>query len=213
MTPFKLIIAGGRNYTPNPAESDDLDLVSDLVGEVVCGKATGVDTWGEQWAKRHGIAVKYFPADWAAKGKLAGFFRNEQMAAYADALAVFNGGRGTADMVQRAMFHGLTIWDHRSKVKTECRVVNRHNEEFDIYIGRGSKWGNPYVEGTDGSRKTVIQKYQLWIMRQPELLAALPELKGKVLGCSCAPKPCHGDVLVEMVRLLPEKKDTMFDDL
>ena len=78
------------------------------------------------------------------------------------------------------------------------RVVHCKKTPFDVYIGRGSKWGNPFVIGRDGTRKEVIQKYRVWIMAQPELIAALPELKGKVLGCWCCPQECHGDVLVAM---------------
>jgi hypothetical protein len=33
-----------------------------------------------------------------------------------------------------------------------CEVVNKYKEPFDIYIGRGSIWGNPYVIGKDGTR-------------------------------------------------------------
>jgi len=65
----------------------------------------------------------------------------------------------------------------------------------DIYIGRPSKWGNPFTIGSDGDRETVILKYQEWLYDQPHLLLALPELTGKTLGCWCAPKPCHGEVL------------------
>ena len=36
-------------------------------------------------------------------------------------------------------------------------------------------------------------------MNERELLSCLGELKGKVLGCFCKPKACHGDVLVELV--------------
>lgn len=199
---FKLIIAGGRDYWPTQEESDALDDFSDLVDEVVSGHAEGVDAWGEAWAKRHGIPVKLFPAKWMTEGKIAGFKRNEQMASYADALAVFTGGRGTADMVERALIHGLEIHDFRKPPSGACRVVNRKvTEEYDLYIGRGTKWGNPFIEGVDGSRKTVIQRYHAWLLRQPELLEDLHELRGKVLGCSCKPKPCHGDVLAELVNL------------
>ena len=80
-------------------------------------------------------------------------------------------------------------------------VVHCKRAVFDVYIGRPSKWGNPFEIGRDGDRETVIRKYRDWIQTQPQLLAALPELKGKVLGCWCAPKPCHGDVLSEMANL------------
>ena len=78
------------------------------------------------------------------------------------------------------------------------RIVHCKKERFDIYIGRPSKWGNPFEIGKDGSREEVIAKYYDYIMLKPELLAALPELKDKVLGCWCSPLACHGDVLAEL---------------
>lgn len=79
-------------------------------------------------------------------------------------------------------------------------VVHCKKEPYDVYIGRPSKWGSPFVIGKDGTREEVISKYREWIKTQSELLAALPELKGKVLGCWCAPRACHGDVLIEMLQ-------------
>lgn len=76
-------------------------------------------------------------------------------------------------------------------------VVNLHKEEYDVHIGRPSKWGNPFKLDTY-TRTESIKKYKEWILTQPELLASLNELDGKRLGCSCKPLPCHGDVLVEL---------------
>jgi Domain of unknown function (DUF4326) len=78
------------------------------------------------------------------------------------------------------------------------RVVHCKRDRCDVYIGRPSKWGNPYLIGRDGTREEVIAKYRAWVLRRPELLGALPELRGKTLGCWCAPQPCHGDVLAEL---------------
>jgi hypothetical protein len=77
-------------------------------------------------------------------------------------------------------------------------VVHCKKKRYDVYIGRPSKWGNPYVIGRDGSRAEVIAKYRAYILRTPALVAALPELKGKTLGCWCSPQACHGDVLVQL---------------
>ncbi len=41
-------------------------------------------------------------------------------------------------------------------------------------------------------------RYEQWVRSQPELIAALPELEGKTLGCWCAPDACHGDVLARL---------------
>ncbi|MFN8129412.1 MAG: DUF4326 domain-containing protein [Candidatus Nanopelagicales bacterium] len=68
-----------------------------------------------------------------------------------------------------------------------------------VRIDRLSKWGNPYVVGIDGDRATVIKAYRRWILDRPDLLEALGELEGKRLACWCAPRACHGDVLVELL--------------
>lgn len=78
------------------------------------------------------------------------------------------------------------------------RVVNIRKDNYQVYIGRPSKWGNPFVIGKDGSREDVINKYREWIKTQPNLIADLCELKGKTLGCFCKPLACHGDVLLEL---------------
>jgi len=54
------------------------------------------------------------------------------------------------------------------------------------------------VIGRDGNREQVIDRYERWLLGQPELLAALGELSGKTLGCWCAPSRCHGEVLVTL---------------
>lgn len=77
-------------------------------------------------------------------------------------------------------------------------VVHCKKSKYDIYIGRPSKWGNPFVIGKDGNREEVLEKYKNWILTQENLLQDLHELKGKVLGCWCYPLKCHGDILVEM---------------
>lgn len=75
------------------------------------------------------------------------------------------------------------------------RVVHCRREQYDVYIGRPGPWGNPYVIGPDGDRAQVIAAFERYLLGSPELLARLPELRGKILGCWCAPDSCHGDVL------------------
>ena len=78
------------------------------------------------------------------------------------------------------------------------KVVHCEKDEYDVYIGRPSKWGNPFEIDKDGTREEVIQKYKLWIKEQPHLLNSLDELKGKRIACWCVPLACHGDVLAKM---------------
>jgi len=80
------------------------------------------------------------------------------------------------------------------------KVVNCEKDEYDVYIGRPGKWGNPFKIGKNGTRKEVIEKYRKWILKSPKLLKDLKELRGKVLGCWCKPKPCHGDVLIGLLQ-------------
>lgn len=79
------------------------------------------------------------------------------------------------------------------------KVLNKYKDFIPsdaVYIGRPSKWGNPFAIGRDGDRNEVIEKYAHWIVLQPHLIeAAKQELKGKVLVCFCAPLACHGHVL------------------
>lgn len=93
------------------------------------------------------------------------------------------------------------------------RVVHCRQEAFDVYVGRrmeglvwthASIWGNPFY--WPGRRAQSIERYRQWIVEQPALVARLPELRGKVLGCWCKPGLCHGDVLVSLANP-PESSD------
>jgi len=70
-----------------------------------------------------------------------------------------------------------------------------------VYIGRGSEWGNPFKVIPHGkhTREEAIAMYEAYIKTQPRLLALLPTLKGKTLGCYCKPEACHGDSLVKLL--------------
>lgn len=84
-------------------------------------------------------------------------------------------------------------------------VVNRHTHvrtQNDVYIGRGSKWGNPFIIGTHGSRSEVVRKYAEMLCERVDLLESLGELKDKNLVCYCAPQSCHGHILKELVDAL-----------
>lgn len=90
------------------------------------------------------------------------------------------------------------------------RVVNKYKEPYDVYIGRGSVWGNPYshllvskAEFHVPTREIAIAMYEQYIRQrlhqEPDLYLQLLELKGKTLGCFCKPKACHGDILIKLI--------------
>ena len=91
------------------------------------------------------------------------------------------------------------------------RVINltdKPRSAFDVYIGRRqwcakevfetSPWANPFSV-TKWGRQGAINRYEEKLLSRPELLARLPELKGKILACWCKPKACHGDVLLRLI--------------
>jgi hypothetical protein len=85
-------------------------------------------------------------------------------------------------------------------------IENKDN----VYIGRnmthyvpgtiGSIWGNPFPVSDSLTLEESLEKYTQYIELNPNLIEKLKELDGKVLGCWCKPKKCHGDILVELVK-------------
>ena len=82
----------------------------------------------------------------------------------------------------------------------ELQVLNKHTlgTATGVYIGRGTKWGNPFKIGTDGDRGDVIAKHAAWLRHQHHLLRDLHELRGRNVICFCAPQGCHGDLLLRL---------------
>jgi len=88
-------------------------------------------------------------------------------------------------------------------------VINiKTNEPYDVYIGRGSIYGNPYTHIKNrqtkatyivATRKEAMEKYREYLLNNKELLARLEELRGKTLGCFCKPKSCHGDIIIDLL--------------
>lgn len=85
---------------------------------------------------------------------------------------------------------------------TTTKVVHCKKDHYDVYIGRPSKWGNPFPlikNANKAERERVLKLYEDWLNTQGPLKSQIKrELKGKVLGCWCAPKLCHGDVLARI---------------
>jgi hypothetical protein len=88
------------------------------------------------------------------------------------------------------------------------RIVNCRTTDFDIYIGRGSPYGNPFTHIKYGTQalyivdtvEEAIAEYGKWLFAQPELVAMVKrELRGKVLGCYCnIPQLCHGSIILRI---------------
>lgn len=114
---MRVIIAGSRSITRmtfvriaiTQAKQNGIRIT-----EVVSGRARGVDTLGEMWARaqKPRIPIKMFPADWEHHPKMGGFMRNQQMAGYADALIAIRKDKssGTTDMINRARVAKLLVY-------------------------------------------------------------------------------------------------------
>jgi hypothetical protein len=116
-TGVKVIIAGGRNVHFEIFDILFLDRLHEKYKftEIISGGATGIDEDAEIYAEDIGIPVKRFPADWKKYGRAAGPIRNAEMARYADAVILFPGGRGTANMRECAVRHGIKVFSGESE--------------------------------------------------------------------------------------------------
>jgi hypothetical protein len=118
------------------------------------------------------------------------------------------------------LFQSLEVPEipRRTIVIPITRVVNKdRGDDFDIYIGRGTKWGNPYAvgfgqaPGEEGdSRQEAIRKYaydfERGLLGGASFMRELEKLQGKRLACHCKPLACHGDVLAAYLNSVDDGK-------
>ena len=84
------------------------------------------------------------------------------------------------------------------------KVWNKRNPNCPkdaVYVGRPSKWGNPFKIGRDGEGQEVVDCYRRFyaaLNDDARHILNLEELRGQDLVCWCAPLPCHADVLLEL---------------
>lgn len=99
-------------------------------------------------------------------------------------------------------------------------VVNKYKDEYDVYIGRGSVWGNPFSHLPEtkalykvDTRDEAIEMYRKYLWNQMYdgkiTKDMLRSLSGKRLGCFCKPQSCHGDVIAKAVTWIMEKDNAV----
>lgn len=107
MTGIKVLVCGGREYRDWERLKGALDALHARkpIGLIVCGGATGADELAARWAHIRNIPTRVYPAEWERYGRKAGPIRNQQMLEeqQPDRVVAFRGGRGTSDMVNRAL--------------------------------------------------------------------------------------------------------------
>lgn len=101
--------------------------------------------------------------------------------------------------------------DQELAILSEAPQVGTYTDFYDVWIGRAgqkpdgehSEWANPFSVVELG-REAAIEHYEEYIRNRPDLLAKIPELRGKLLACVCRDLDhpngayCHGDILVKL---------------
>lgn len=101
--------------------------------------------------------------------------------------------------IRKAELNKRGIDDFSKWKKKSKSVYIGRNMSFYIKGATQSKWANPFTVKKYGPSK-CLKLYRKYIKKTPELYDNLEELLGKELGCFCHPDPCHGDVLVELLK-------------
>lgn len=115
-------------------------------------------------------------------------------------IVLFWDGTAISDFVYLSTFYSKPL---KIISVATTRVVNKdRGDEFDVYIGRGTPWGNPFAIGDNGlDRAGAIAQFREYFEKKfvddKEGNKAILSLRGKVLGCHCKPNLCHGDVIAE----------------
>lgn len=150
---MKIIIAGSRNINSyklleRVIENSDF---KNKITEIISGCAGGIDSLAILWAKKNGVAVKRFPANWSKYRKSAGIIRNREMAKYGEGLiAIWDGkSKGTKNMIEnmRKIKKPVYLFIKESTIKTALKreeILEREEimEQWDNwreYISRGGK--------------------------------------------------------------------------
>jgi Domain of unknown function (DUF4326) len=96
---------------------------------------------------------------------------------------------------------GRTSW-------SRARDRKASGEYFGPLLYGGSAYTLTYksANGPYGTREEVLAKYRAYLLGRPDLLALLPSLRGRRLGCWCLPQPCHAEVIAEVIAELADSQ-------
>lgn len=114
-SPIRILVTGGREYDDHHHVFAILDHTKEKLNGnfiIIQGGASGVDNYALDWATMHGIPVITEKADWEKHGKAAGPIRNQAMIDKhePDLVLAFPGGKGTDDMIKRAIKARIIVY-------------------------------------------------------------------------------------------------------
>lgn len=141
-------------------------------------------------------------------GFTAQLFDKAEQAIKESTHAVFFEDRETYFTMKQQIFD-LGI-PYRTIVLDLTVVVNKdRGDKYEVYIGRGTIWGNPYQMGADGDRDEVIRKFKYdfdngLLKASTDLEKNLSIVRGKVIACHCKPAACHGDVIASYLNSIDD---------
>lgn len=162
------------------------------------------DDIAELYAVSEGLVHESYIANWDNHGKSASYIRNNQLIKLCNLYLIFWDGedpstKSLIDLIRKRSVKPIIVarYDDNELITPHSNgVVNIHKTKCDIYCGRGSIFGNPFKITDKLNRQQAILKYTAHIIKTPELITAILDIPpGKTLGCFCAPKLCHCDVI------------------
>lgn len=108
---MRTIIAGSREGATEQDVENAVNTCGWIPTVIISGTARGADKLGELWAEKNNLDIVRMPANWDLHGKSAGYKRNAEMAAVAEALiALWDGkSKGTKHMIDLALANNLKV--------------------------------------------------------------------------------------------------------
>jgi Domain of unknown function (DUF4326) len=79
-----------------------------------------------------------------------------------------------------------------------AREVGKRPRPDRVYVGRPSKWGNPFVIGRDGSRGEVMRNTAHGLCSSERLCPRRTNCAARISCAGVRPERCHADVLIEL---------------
>lgn len=81
------------------------------------------------------------------------------------------------------------------------RIITTEHRDEVKRIDRATIWGNPFILHDESMRKAVCEAFEIYardrLLIDPDWLEPL---RGFDLACWCAPKQCHGDIILKLLQ-------------
>lgn len=190
--PSSLLIALPKGYGLKRLFAEKIDLLIDRLAINYVSVLQDDNFIAEEYFATRSISVSHISISNRsfARNKISQFSH----------LVIFWDGEEFTDLIYQAQLQKIPVRIIAVKI---TKVKNKDKEQqYDIYIGRGTPWGNPFAIGLGGigdTREDVIRKFSEYFIEEflndPEKHRALLSLRGYRLGCHCKPLACHGDII------------------